>query len=209
MMRLAQGDGHRPHLPYGQGLHLLVGAQVSPQHLRVEQAVGVGHVGPGHAEHPRIAGKGTGGQFGQLSVVTARQVGPNLANLGLNHIEVVDQPLGGGRNRRTAVHRLADVLVGGHQHRLVFGQPRPQLGAALHSQGHDLRRGQAAGVFFQPLDSEQLGPDGGRIVPGRIGPSLTEQPPQGRYQCLPSTKSALICERIGPGEHQLWTVDHA
>jgi hypothetical protein len=68
----AQGGRHRPQFANAQRLHFLIGAQVAAQHLRVEEAVGVGHVRPGHAEHARIPHEGSAGELGQLSIVAGR-----------------------------------------------------------------------------------------------------------------------------------------
>ena len=55
----AQGDRHRPKLADRERLDLLIGTDVAAQQLGVEATVGVGDIGPRHAEHARIAGEGT------------------------------------------------------------------------------------------------------------------------------------------------------
>ena len=68
----AQGGRHRPQFANAQRLHFLIGAQVAAQHLRVEEAVGMGHVCPSHAEHARIPHEGSAGELGQLPIVAGR-----------------------------------------------------------------------------------------------------------------------------------------
>ena len=53
-------------------------------------AVGVGDEGPGEAEYPRIASKWAHGQLRELSVVSGRQVVPNLPDLVLDEVIVVE-----------------------------------------------------------------------------------------------------------------------
>ena len=80
-------------------------------------------------------------------------------------MEVVDQPLGRGGDGRACADGLGDIVIGREQHSLIVGEPLGQRGA-LHLDGrHRLRSGEAACVFFQTLDAEELSPDGGAVVP--------------------------------------------
>ena len=60
----AQGDGQGPKFADGKWLHLLVAAHEAPQRFDFKPAVAVGDARPGHAEHPRIAGKRAAGELG-------------------------------------------------------------------------------------------------------------------------------------------------
>ena len=90
----AQRDRHGPQLADRERLHPLVGRDKSPQHDRVEVAVGVRDEGPCQAEHSRITGERPIGQPRQLAVVAWRQVLADFANLLLDQMIVVEQPLG-------------------------------------------------------------------------------------------------------------------
>ncbi len=96
----AEADRDRPQLADRQRLDLLVGAHHATQDLGIEAAVGVGDVGPREPQHPRIAGEMASGQLGELAVVVRRQVVVDLAELLVDDVEVVDEPLGGRRDRR-------------------------------------------------------------------------------------------------------------
>ena len=103
----AKADRDRPELADRQRLDLLVGAHHAPQALGIEAAVGVGDVCPGQTEHPRVAGEVAIGQLGKLAVVVRRQVVADLAELLVDDGEVVDEPLGGRRDRAFVLDRLA------------------------------------------------------------------------------------------------------
>ena len=117
-----QGDRDRPQLTDGERLHMLIGAQIAADNLGVEQAVGVGHERPRQAEHPRIVGERPPRELGQLPIVAHRQIDADFADLPFDHVEVVDQPLGGWSDRLAFVNGLGDVAIGRHEHRLIVGQ---------------------------------------------------------------------------------------
>ena len=66
----------------------------------VDPAFGVGDKRDGELVHPGIAGERAAGELRQLPVVAARQALPYLADVLLDHVVVVQQPLTGGARRR-------------------------------------------------------------------------------------------------------------
>jgi hypothetical protein len=88
----------------------------------------VGHEGPGDTEDARVIRKRPGGELGQLAVVAQRQITANIPYLPLDHVKIVDQPLGrrgDGGSRRDG---LRDIPVGRDKHRFVLRKPRRQRG---------------------------------------------------------------------------------
>jgi hypothetical protein len=117
-----QRDRDRPQLADRQRLNALVGAQESAQHLGIEAAVRVSDKGPGHAEDPRIAGERSGGQLRQLPIIAGRQIVANFADLPLDEVVIVEQPLGGRCNRVTRADRVCDGAIRFEQNRFVVLQ---------------------------------------------------------------------------------------
>ncbi len=173
-----QCDRDRPQFANGERLDLLIGTQVTAQDLRVEQAVRMGDERPGHAEHPRVLRERSAGELRQLPIVAGRQIGADFSDLLLDHIKVVDQPFGGRRDDRASVDRLGHIAIRREQHGFVVGKSRRQRGALQLARRHRLRRGEAAGVFFQTLDAEAFRPDGCAIVPRRRPSGIAQEAPQ-------------------------------
>ena len=121
-----EADRDRPQLADRQRLHLLVGAHHAPQALRVEAAVGVGDVGPGEAQDPRVAREMALGQLGELAVVVRGQVVADLAELLVDDGEVVDEPLGGRRDRPLVLDRAGQDAVRLEQDAAVLGDAGPR-----------------------------------------------------------------------------------
>ena len=88
-----QGDRDRPKLANGQRLDTLVGGNETAQQLCIEATVGVRHESPGDAQDARIAGKRPCGELGKLSIEPGRQVRADGADLPLDQMVVVNQPL--------------------------------------------------------------------------------------------------------------------
>ena len=123
-------------------------------------AVGVRDEGPGEAEDARIAGERPVGELRQLAVVAGRQVVADLADLLLDEVVVVEQPLGGRRDGAPFADRVGDGAIGGEQHARVVAEARPRAsGRAIGPRGDALGRGQALGVLLEPLDAEELRAD--------------------------------------------------
>jgi hypothetical protein len=139
-------------------------------------AVGVGDEGPGQAEHARITSERAAGELGQLPVVARRQVVADLADLRFDQAVVIEQPFGGGDDTAPAFQLRRAGAIRRKQDSGVF------IEAALQRQdgprlGRDrLGRRQGLGVLLQPLDTEQLLPDGGGVVPWRRRRMAAERP---------------------------------
>jgi hypothetical protein len=67
------------------------------------------------------------GQLGKLLVVSGRQVVADAADLGLDQMEVVEQPFRGWRDERTAVHVVREDAIGIAQHTGVVCQTAEEL----------------------------------------------------------------------------------
>ena len=87
------------------------------KHLGIEVAVGMGDEGPGKAEDPRIAGKRPVGQFRQLAIVAGRQIVPDLADLLLDEVIIVEQPFRGGHDASAALQLRGARAIGRKQDR--------------------------------------------------------------------------------------------
>jgi hypothetical protein len=122
----------------------------------------VGHIGPGDAVHARQAGQRGIGQLGQARVVAARHAFADLLQLGLDQVEVVEQPFGRGRDIAPALRDQRDVVEGAAQRGQVLVDARKEgrAGARLASVFLDrLCTGQAAPVLLEALGAEEFGPD--------------------------------------------------
>ena len=174
-----QGDGDRPEFTDGERLHFLIGAQIAADDVGIEQAVGVRHERPGQAEHARVVGERPAGELGQLPVIADRQINADVADLFLNHVEIIDQPFGGRCYRFTFINTLGDVAIGGHEHRLVIGETCGKGGASAVTGDDPLRRGEAAGMLLQTFDTEQFGADRRFVVPRGRRAGVAQQTAEG------------------------------
>ncbi|MBK7119259.1 MAG: hypothetical protein IPH64_09800 [Comamonadaceae bacterium] len=155
----AQGRGQRPHLAQLEFAGFLVGAQEAGQQPLVKGAVGMGHKSPGDAIDARQSRQRAVLQDRQRTEVAARHALVDFLELRLDHVEVVQQPLG-GRAQVIAGGRLhADVPVrrpqGGH----VALQAGKEIARAQTQSGGTMRLAQAAAVLGKSLRPEDLGPD--------------------------------------------------
>ena len=156
----AQADGDRPELADGQRLHLLVGVDHPPQAVGIEPAVGVGDVRPRQPEHPRVAVEMAAGQLRELAVVVAREVVADLAELLVDDREVVDEPLGGRRDRAFVLDRLRQHPIRLDQHATVVGDAgRIAMPRSVRAVARVWAAASVRGVLFQAFDAEQFGDD--------------------------------------------------
>ena len=116
-------------------------------------------VGPRDPEHPRIPFQRTVGELGQLPIEAARQVVANFANLLLDHVKIIDQPLRRRRDRALLANRARDTPIRVEQYAPVLPHARRDRPAAPRRVGDALRNRQRLAMLFQPLDAEQLGAD--------------------------------------------------
>ena len=153
----AQNDRDRPQFTDAQRLHSLVRHDETMQHFRIEPAIGVRHISPGHSVHPRISFQMAGNQFGKLAVETYGQVVSNLAELFFHDVKIVEEPFGGGRNALLELNRVGRGAVIFQQSPAVFQDARKQRPARTRIRIHHfLRPRQAFGVLLQALDAEKF-----------------------------------------------------
>ena len=152
-------DGDRPELPDAERLDALVGADEALQRLQLEPAVGVRHVGPGQPIDARGSREVARGDLRQPAVVALREVVSDLPELLVHDVEVVEEPLRGGRDLALLPDRLGDVPVRGQEDPPVLANPGekiPSFGGLL---GGACGRRQALGVLLQALGAKELGAD--------------------------------------------------
>jgi hypothetical protein len=155
----SEGDRDRPQLADRERLDGLVGTHHAPQALRLEQAVRVRDVRPGHAHHTGVAGEVALGELGQLAVVVGRQVVADLAELFVDDRVVVDQPLGRRRDCALVLDRAGKDAVRLEQDAAVLGDAGLDRGSPAGRVGDPLRGGKRLGVLFEPLDAEEFAQD--------------------------------------------------
>ncbi len=165
-----QSNGDRPELTDRQRLHELVGAHEPTKHFWVKPAVGMGDERPGQPIDARIALEGTLGQLRQFSVIAGWQVVVDLAQLFVDDVIIVDQPL----RRRCDGVLLADCLgnctIRFEQHPPVVEHARQQR-TTLARRGRDaLGFGKALRVLLKPLAAEEFSPN--RFFERRKGKGL-------------------------------------
>ncbi|HXQ67647.1 MAG TPA: hypothetical protein VN980_13810 [Alphaproteobacteria bacterium] len=68
--------------------------------------------GPGEAEHARIAFQRAFRELGKLAVEAGREIVLDLADLLVDDVIIVDQPLGRRRDRMVVVGRLRQRAIG-------------------------------------------------------------------------------------------------
>jgi len=142
----------------------------------------MGDKGPRHAEHPRISGERPGGQLRQLPIVAGRQIVTNLADLLVDEVVVVEQPLGGRCNRATLADRACDGAIRFEQNRLVVFQSSGERSPGRRPRGDGLGRRKALGMLLETLDTEELLADGFFVIPWRGVRGAPEGPKNCRSQ---------------------------
>ena len=152
----ADADRDRPELADRQRLDLLIRAHHAAQDLGIEAAVGVRDVGPREAHHPRIAGEMAARQLRELAVVARGQVVVDLAELLVDDVEVVDEPLGRRRDRTVLLDRPGEDAVRLEEHAAVLGDAGLDGASAARRRGDRLDGSENLGVLFQPLDAQEL-----------------------------------------------------
>ncbi len=160
----AQSDGDGPQLAEGQRLHPLVRGDQTTEAVGVEAAVGVGDVGPRQAEDARIALERAVRELGELPVVARRQVIPDLAELLLDDVEVVDQPLRRRGDGPFVLDRLGEGAVGREQDPAVVRDPTPDRVPGPRPMRDRLGGGERRPVLLEAFHAEQLGDDRFRCV---------------------------------------------
>ena len=155
----AQRDRHGPQLADRERRHVLVGAHEATECVRVEAAVGERDVGPGHAVDAREAGELGLGQLRQRAVVAGREVLADLTDLLVDDVEVVDEPLGGGRDPAFLADRLAHLAQAREQDPAVLGDA-PREAPAPPPSHVAVREGEVASLLLELGGRRRLRTDG-------------------------------------------------
>ncbi len=192
-----QRDRDRPQLPDRQRLNALVGAHEPAQHLRVKAAVRMSDKSPGHAKDPWIAGERSGGQLGQLPIVTRRKIVTNFSDLLFDEVVVVEQPFGGGRYGAPLSDRVGDGAIGFEQNRFVIPQPNGERAPGHRPRGDGLGRRKALGMLLKTLDTEELLADGLFVIPGCSSRCAPEGAENCRFQVRAICVIGACAQRSG------------
>ena len=153
-----QCGGQCPDLAQAQFAGFLIGAEVGHQQLFTERTIGVGDKGPGHAVDPWQAGQRGIQQHRQGAKVAARQAVAHLFELGLDQVEVVEQPFGCRADVVAGGGLGADVAVGLAQRADVALQARKKRRGARSVAISAVGLAQAAAVLGEALRAKDLGP---------------------------------------------------
>jgi len=81
----------------------------------------------------------------------------DLAHLAFDEMEIVEQPLGGGRDRLAPPHIAREHVVRVAEHARVFGQPAQEpRGTALRVARERETGRKGASAFFEAFDAEEF-----------------------------------------------------
>jgi hypothetical protein len=147
----------RPQLADGQGRHGLVGRDEPHEPLPVQTAVALPDQLQRHRVHAGRAGQVPRGELRQLEVIPLREVVADAPGLGLDEVEVVQQPLGRWRHRLAPVHVLGHHPVGLPKHAGVVLETPDQGPCTLTgAPGEREAGGEALRALLEPLQAQQL-----------------------------------------------------
>ena len=104
----------------------------------------------------RQAGQRAAPQLGQLTVVAARQVVADGADLLAHNVGVVEQPLGGGADRNAALDILGEGVLDKGELPLVLVERGAQRVARGQQHGVAVIGGQVAGVGLKLGEAQEL-----------------------------------------------------
>ena len=132
---LDQGElehaGPRPQLADREGCDGLIGVDEPVQPVTIESRVAIAEQLDGHGVDACRAGELARGQLRKLSVVARWKVMADLTHLAFHQVEVVEQPLGGGRDRLAPPHVAGEEEIRATEHARVVGQaPQQPRGTA-------------------------------------------------------------------------------
>jgi len=147
---------------------------------------------PGDAEYARIALQRSVGKLGQLTIEAAGKVVADFANLLLDYVKIIDQPLGGGCDRAFLADRGCDRSIGIEQDPAVLPQPCGQPPPGFRLRGYRLSGREALGVLFESLGAEQFGAN--QLLVRRIGSleEFDEMPENRILQFCPLARSSSL-----------------
>jgi hypothetical protein len=123
----------------------------------------------------RVSGEGPARELGELAVVAARETLPYLADVLLDDVEVVEQPLARRSDVGVAVGGVGEPGVGVVEDAPRVVEAREQARAGPPARGEALLAGDGARALAQVLGAEQLAADGAREQVLRRSVSPEEQ----------------------------------
>ncbi len=179
------------------------------QALRIEAAGAAPDELEGHRVDAGESGELVGRDPGQPPIERGRQIVADVAGGGRDDVEVVEQPLGGGRRLLAAPRGVSqgdiDVPQGAH----VAVEP-PQVGDAVRAAADgDREQGrQTPGMFFERLDPEQFHAAIGEWTCGReITVGVPHAPPILVSRRVPREVSTTVRWRWGRDRPSTMKVD--
>ncbi len=122
---------------------------------------------PGDSEYARIACEWSVRQFGQLAVKCGWKIVSDLADLRLDDVIIVDQPLGGGGDWIVILGRLRDGAIRIEQGPFVVSKPRGKRSTDPGPRRDALRGREALGMLLEALRAEQFRSDRSVGLPER------------------------------------------
>ena len=127
-----------------------------------------------------------GASLGSSAIVPARQVVLYAADLGLDQVEVVEEPLGGRGEELAAMDVIGQDAVGVAQNPRVLVHPGEELLAAVIAGSREREAGgEPPRALLQTLDAQELGAEGAFSAAALPG---TEEATQGAGHELPSPR---------------------
>ena len=176
--RQLQHAGPRPELADRQRSDALVAVDERRELLAVDPAVTVADQLHGHGVDARIAGVLARGERRQLPVVGAGQVLADVPDFGRHEVEVVEQPLGGGRDRLSRADVVGQRAIRVAQHARVVGEPGKDVaGTAARARIEREARRERQRPLVEPLAAEQFVAE--RLLLRRPAPEAPEESAHG------------------------------
>jgi hypothetical protein len=108
------------------------------------------------------------GELRELAVVLVGQVVANLAQLLVDDVEVVDEPLGSGRDRALFPDAAREDPIRVQEDPAVVGEARHDRPPRARFVRDPLGLGERFGMLLEPLDAEQLCNDRGLGITRRL-----------------------------------------
>ena len=152
-------DGNCPEFADTERLDRLEGADKVRQRPILKPAVAVGYIRPGESVDARTSSQVTGSDFGQPTVISAREVVAKLPQLLVDDVEVVEESLLSGGNFPPGRDRRGCELVGGAERPAIVVEPWQQIVAVVRIIRDLNCCRKTCGVLLQSFGAKHLGAD--------------------------------------------------
>ena len=189
----------RPELANRQRHDLLVAVQELEQLLTIQAAVTVADQFDGDGVHAGLSGVLASRQRRERARVRARQISPDVGNLGRNQVEVVEEPVCGRHHELAGADVFGERAIGRAQLPDVVVESRKRVPGAPARIGIDGEaRRQRERTVLEPLDAEELVAQRllrrrqTRPSPPRAGHSAPPRVASQRHRRAPSRS---VCDR--------------